>query len=176
MAERPIGPRDVEVSFNFPHGPLPTELRAALVDEARRSDFRRFWLNEAVLINTGAGGAPAFSVDLIVTVAEGVASGVLTVGLLEAVKRGFRILRRTHPERVLRVKVGDRPSVYYRVSGDIDLDEAFESIPEDYERTVTTEAVIRRWSGGRWEILETRREASGPMKPPPGEQEPLERP
>src|SRR5207249_3282262 len=104
------------------------------------------------LSNRGIGGAPAFSADFVVNVTEAVIGGVLTVGLISAVKRVFKLLAGTFPERMLRIKIGNRPSMFYRISGDIDMDEAFESIPEDYERTVATEETFRRWSNGRWEI------------------------
>jgi len=149
--------------LSFPQGGLSADLRAELVDAVRDSDYLAVSIDEVVLSNRGIGGAPAFSADFVVNVTEAVIGGVLTAGLIGAVKRVFKVLAGTFPERMLRIKIGSRPSAYYRISGDIEMDKAFESIPEDYERSVTTETTFRRWSNGRWEIMETRRETGGPM-------------
>jgi len=93
------------------------------------------------------------SIDVVAPIAEGTASGVLTVAVLVALKTIARSVRKRFPGVKIRILSDRHPSVTYEPPRDEDLDRAIEAIPEDYERQSRTEFVYKRWKPGRgWEV------------------------
>ena len=157
----------VEIRIESPNVSLPDILRQSIVRELMPYRPYRVWIDEVVISNTGAGGAPSVSVAVFVDIGEKVASGILTAALLAGAARVLRLLKDHFPFRTLRLKIGRRgaKATYVPPDDDSELDAAIEAIPADYEITIEAQSVWRFWRDGRWEHREWHRTGWRPHQP-----------
>jgi hypothetical protein len=166
MAQRSgeIEERDAEVTFRFPVHPMAERERQALDEAVRGSGYRFVRVEDTLVRNLGAGGGwagPYVIIDFVVPVIQHAGGDLLAIAALAGLKKALAALRRSHPQRILHVRVGRRRPVTYRLTGDVDLDAALDAIPSDYQR-LPRGAKDREWVGGRWiELAGSRWQAVG---------------
>jgi hypothetical protein len=165
VEERKVpSPRSVILTLQVPYGPLPAETRELLVAELQHVDIGQVRIDDAIVSNLGIGGGPTINADLIVRIAEGVVSGVITGAILAAPKIVFKIVKGTFEfaQFALNVKSTEAETVTYLLPPDTDEEAAFDAMPADYEVTVRSETRTRVWKDGSWEVFNSHTSRGGP--------------
>lgn len=162
-----------QVVFRIQYTTLPEDARRELADAIAGNQLGIVRLDETLTLNLGVGGPGGIPIlaDVYLNVAEGAASGLLTVAIVQALKPAFGALRHRLFRWTTKVVRKDGPTVTYAVQADsANADQSFDVMPADYERVVTSE--FRVWRDGRWQrhesihVVERGRDSAPPSDTP----------
>jgi hypothetical protein len=148
--------QNIQIRFSATFGMFTDDERKAIIDAVGKSHLGQVRLDEAIVSNLGIGGPGGLpiTIDVWLNIGEGTAAALLAVAITKGIALVVKIVQKRLVRLVALVHSGDSKPVTY-IAEPVDVLEALDAMPADYEVTIRTESRTRVWRDGRWEHEET---------------------